>query len=287
MSGSLAIVSTPIGNLDDLSVRAAAALCDADLVLAEDTRHTGRLLAHVGSRAPQLSLHEHNEDARIDEVLARIVDGARVALVSDAGTPTVSDPGMRLVRACVAAGVRVEPLPGASSLLAALVVSGLPTDRVSFDGFLPRRGGERTRRLAELADESRTIVLFLSPHRAAEDLTDLARELGGQREAALCRELTKLHEEVVHGDLARLAVRAGEGLRGELTLVVAGRDDEGEAAPGADDVARVTALVAEGSTTRDAVARVAAERGLGRRALYREVIATRPARRASPTDSAP
>jgi 16S rRNA (cytidine1402-2'-O)-methyltransferase len=272
MSGSLSVVATPIGNLGDLSPRAADVLRDADLVLAEDTRHTGRLLAHVGSSAPQRSLHEHNERARVDEVVERIVAGAHVALVTDAGTPLVSDPGLVLVRACIAAGVAVVPVPGASAVLAALVASGLASDRVAFDGFLPRKGRARGERLAALVDEPRTVVLFLSPHRAADDLADLADACGEGRPAALCRELTKLHEEVRRGTLGALRDGAAEGLRGELTLVIAGAPEPD--APDVDDaevIAAVRALVADGMSTRDAVARVATARGLRRRDVYATV----------------
>ena len=276
MSGSLSVVATPIGNLADLSPRAAEALRTADLVLAEDTRRTGRLLAHVGSSAPQRSLHEHNERARIDEVVDRIREGAQVALVTDAGTPLVSDPGLVLVRACIAADVTVVPVPGASAVLAALVASGLASDRVAFDGFLPRRGSARTTRLAELADEPRTVVLFLSPHRAVEDLSDLAAACGDDRLAALCRELTKLHEEVRRGSLAELRDGAREGLRGELTLVIAGAPEpespELDAGAVADEVA---ALVAAGRSTRDAVAQVATAHGLRRRDVYATFLAAR------------
>jgi 16S rRNA (cytidine1402-2'-O)-methyltransferase len=174
----LVVVATPIGNLGDLSPRAAEALRTVDLVLAEDTRRTGRLLQHIGSDVPQRSLHEHNERERIDEVLGRIADGERLALVSDAGTPGVSDPGFRLLAACADAGLRIEAIPGPSAALAALVVSGLPTDRVAFEGFLPRKGAARRDRLAELAAERRTMVLFVSPHRVADDLADLADACG-------------------------------------------------------------------------------------------------------------
>lgn len=269
MTGSLAVVSTPIGNLDDLTVRAATVLREADLVLAEDTRHTGRLLAHIGSTAPQRSLHDHNETERIAEVLERIAAGQRIALVSDAGTPGVSDPGHRMMRACVEAGVRIEPVPGPSALTAALVVSGLPMDRVAFDAFLPRRGAARRHRLAELAREARTIVLFVAPHRAAEDLEDLAVALGHDRRATLARELTKLHEEVVHATLGELAARVRDGVRGEVALVVAGFEP---AAPEVDlDAAldEVARRVAQGWSTRDAVAEVAVTTGASRRELYR------------------
>jgi 16S rRNA (cytidine1402-2'-O)-methyltransferase len=276
MSGSLSVVATPIGNLGDLSPRAADVLRGADLVLAEDTRHTGRLLAHVGSGAPQRSLHEHNERARVDEVVERIAAGAHVALVTDAGTPLVSDPGLVLVRACIAAGLPVVPVPGASAVLAALVASGLASDRVAFDGFLPRRGRARTQRLAELGDEPRTFVLFLSPHRADEDLADLAEACGDDRPAALCRELTKLHEEVRRGTLGELRDSVVDGVRGEVTLVVAGAPEPEPVTVDEDELlAAVDALVAGGLSTRDAVARVAQERGLRRRDLYATVTERR------------
>jgi 16S rRNA (cytidine1402-2'-O)-methyltransferase len=274
VSGTLRVVATPIGNLEDLSPRAARTLCDADLVLAEDTRHTGRLLAHVGSTAPQLSLHEHNERERVDEVLARLRDGAEVALVSDAGTPGVSDPGYRVVAACVAAGVRVEAIPGPSALLAALVASGLPTDRVAFDGFLPRKGRARRERLEELARERRTLVLFVSPHRAAHDLGELAAALGEERRAVVGRELTKRHEELRHGTLAELAEQLASGVRGELTLVVAGApaDDVQPAADDAELVERVRELVATGTTKKEAIAAVARATGRPKRDVYQAVV---------------
>jgi 16S rRNA (cytidine1402-2'-O)-methyltransferase len=276
MSGTLSVVATPIGNLSDLTARAGEVLRTADLVLAEDTRHTGRLLAHLGSSVPQRSLHEHNERARIDEVLALLEGGAHVALVTDAGTPLVSDPGLALVRACADAGIHVVPIPGASAVLAALVASGLPSDRVAFDGFLPRRGRARSERLAELAVERRTVVLFLSPHRAADDLADLATACGAERRAALCRELTKLHEEVRRGTLAELRDGAADGVRGEITLVLAGAEPpEVPEVSDSEGAAAVAALVAEGWSTRDAVARVAGELGLRRRALYAAVTADR------------
>jgi 16S rRNA (cytidine1402-2'-O)-methyltransferase len=281
--GSLAVVSTPIGNLDDLTVRAAAVLCEADLVLAEDTRHTGRLLAHIGSRAPQRSLHDHNEAERIAEVLERIEAGQRVALVSDAGTPGVSDPGHRMMRACVEAGVRIEPIPGPSALTAALVVSGLPMDRVAFDGFLPRRGAARRARLSELASEPRTIVLFVSPHRAAEDLDDLAAALGTDRRATLARELTKLHEEVVHATLGELAALVRDGVRGELAIVIAGAEDARVEVDLEGALAAVERLVEHGRSTRDAVAEVAVVTGASRRELYRLATRGRAARDAGAT----
>ena len=274
MEGTLSVVSTPIGNLDDLTLRAIEVLRTADLVLAEDTRRTGRLLAHIASEVPQRSLHEHNEEHRREEVLARLAAGEHLALVSDAGTPTVSDPGYRLLSACAAAGVRILPVPGASAALAALVVSGLPTDRVVLDGFLPRKGGPRRERLAALAVEPRTSVLFLSPHRGEQDLADLVEVVGADRPAVLCRELTKLHEEVLRGTLASLRDRVAAGVRGELTLVLAGAPVD-VAATGAameqlvDEVAeRITA----GERTKEAVATVAGRHGRSKRELYQAVL---------------
>lgn len=278
MDGTLLVVATPIGNLGDLSERAAETLRTVDLILAEDTRHTGRLLAHVGSEVPQRSLHEHNERDRIAEVLERLAAGDRIALVSDAGTPAVSDPGYRLLAACAQAGVRIEPIPGASAMLAALVASGLPTDRVAFEGFLPRKGATRTSRLAELGSERRTMVLFVAPHRAGADLEDLATVCGEDRPAALCRELTKRYEEVRRGGLSDLAAGAREGLRGELTLVVAGAPAaQPETLSPEELVARVRELVATGVTKKTAIADIATATGTPRREVYQAVVDAGPA----------
>ena len=272
MSGTLLVVATPIGNLDDLSPRAAAVLRDVDLVLAEDTRRTGRLLAHVGSTVSQWSLHEHNERAQLDAVLARLRDGARIALVSDAGTPAVSDPGARLLAACAEADIRIEPIPGPSAALAALVASGFATERVAFDGFLPRKGRTRREHLDALAVEPRTVVLFVAPHRAAADLRDLAAACGEQRPAVVCRELTKLHEEVLRGSLGELAERAEDGLRGELTVVVAGATMIQEDLDDDALVARVAAEVADGASRRDAIQRIASATGTPKRRVYQAVV---------------
>lgn len=272
MSGRLTVVATPIGNLDDLSPRGAAALRDADLVLAEDTRHTGRLLAHVGAATPQQAYHDHNEREVAARVVARIQDGANVVLVTDAGTPAVSDPGYRLVAACAEAGVVVDAVPGPSAVLHALVTSGLPTDRFTFEGFLPRKGQSRTNRLAAIAASTGTTVLFVSPHRAQSDLRDLAAACGADRAAAVGRELTKLHEETVRGTLEELGLR--ETWRGELTVVVGGApeevDDAGEMAARLD---QVTVLVDVGLSRRDAVQAVATLTGAKRRALYEADLA--------------
>lgn len=277
--GRLLVVATPIGNLDDLAPRAATAMRDADLVVAEDTRRTGRLLAHVGADTPQWSLHEHNERDRADVVVARLLEGQQVVLVSDAGTPAVSDPGYRLVRACVEAGVEVVAVPGPSAVLHALVTAALPTDRFAFDGFLPRSGATRRQRLAEVAAERRTVVVFLSPHRAAADLADLAGACGEDRPAALARELTKLHEETMRASLGELAEQVQrEGVRGELTLVIGGAPapevDVASLDP-ADLAAMVAALEADGTSRKDAIRTVATDLGLPKRDVYDAVVTHR------------
>ena len=274
MSGTLVVVATPIGNLGDLSPRAAEALSTVDLVLAEDTRRTGRLLQHVGSQVPQRSLHEHNERERIGEIVQRLQAGERIALVSDAGTPAVSDPGYRLLAAVAEAGLTIEVVPGPSAALTALVASALPTDRVAFEGFLPRKGTARRERLEELRTERRTMVLFVSPHRADADLADLAAALGADRPAALTRELTKLHEEVLRAPLGELAERVGrDGVRGEVTLVVGGAPAAAPAEVGDDDlVARVRGLVATGMDKKAAIAEVAATAAVPKKVVYQAVV---------------
>lgn len=219
--GTLLVVATPIGNLDDLSPRARDALARADLVACEDTRRTGRLLAHLGLDKPLLSLHEHNERQRLPRLLAALAAGEAIALVSDAGTPLLSDPGYVLVREAAAAGARIEPLPGASAVLAALVASALPPLPFTFAGFPPPRAGKRLSFYRRFADLGHTLVLFESPHRLLASLDDALAELG-DRPAAVCRELTKLHEEVLRGPLSELRRELAErpSVKGELVLVV-------------------------------------------------------------------
>lgn len=221
--GRLVVVATPIGNLEDLSARAARALAEADLVASEDTRHTGRLLAHLGLKRPLVSLHEHNERLRLPQLLDRLEGGATIALVSDAGTPLVSDPGFVLVRAAIAAGFRVEPIPGPSAVLAALVASGLPPCPFTFAGFPPPKSGRRRSFYRRLAELGHTVVLFESPHRLLASLADAVAELG-DRPAAIGRELTKLHEEVLRGGLAALreGLAARPALKGEIAIVIGG-----------------------------------------------------------------
>jgi 16S rRNA (cytidine1402-2'-O)-methyltransferase len=235
--GRLAVISTPIGNLGDLSPRARDELAAAELIAAEDTRRTGQLLTTLGLTRPLVSLHEHNERERIGELLAKLAGGARIALVSDAGTPLLSDPGFELVRRVAQEGIPVVSVPGPSAITAALSIAGLPTERFSFEGFLPARLAERRSRIAELALETRTLVFFEAPHRIAESLEDLVAGFGGARRAAIARELTKVFETVYRGSLAELAQQSrGDAnfSRGEITVVV-----EGAPRPAAGDAPRV------------------------------------------------
>lgn len=224
-AGRLEVVATPIGNLGDLSSRAREALAGADTVLAEDTRRTGQLLALLGLRKTMLSLHGHNERERLEQVLTRIGQGEIVVLVSDAGTPLLSDPGFALVREAAARGIEIRSIPGPTAIAAALSVAGIATDRFCFEGFLPARARERRQRLEMLAREPRTLVFFEAPHRISEALADLAQVFGATRRAAVARELTKMHEQVYRGELADLALRSAQDplwQKGEITLVIEG-----------------------------------------------------------------
>jgi len=243
--GTLWIVATPIGNLEDLSPRAQRILGEVDLVVCEDTRHSGRLLAAFGLQARLASLHEHNEEREVPGLIARLQGGESIALVSDAGTPLLSDPGYRLVRAAGAAGLAVSPVPGPSAVLAALSVAGLPTDRFAFEGFLPARAAARRARLEALADEPRTLVFFEAGNRLAALLADAADVLGGERAAVVARELTKLHETLYRGTLAELAAGLAtdpDASRGENVVVIAGR--EPAASREGDEAALATLLPA-------------------------------------------
>jgi len=225
--GRLEIVATPIGNLADLTERARASLAQADLIAAEDTRHTQALLSAIGVSRPLISLHQHNERSRSAELIGRLRDGARIALVSDAGTPLLSDPGGELVRAAIEAGVDVCPIPGVSAITTALAAAGLSAERFCFEGFLSARGGERRKQLAGLASETRTLVFFEAPHRIVGTLEDLVQSFGASRRAALARELTKTFETFYRGTLAELLEKAktDENIRrGEITLVIAGAE---------------------------------------------------------------
>ena len=224
-AGRLQVVATPIGNMGDVSARARQVLESASAVAAEDTRHTGMLLQALGIARPLLSLHAHNETQRVPEIVARLAAGETIALVSDAGTPLLSDPGYELVRAAIDAGIDVEAIPGPSAITTALAVAGLPVSRFCFEGFLPAKERERRAFLSALADEPRTLVFFEAPHRIAATLADLAAELGNERRGAVARELTKAHETIYRGTLAELAEKAAKEdnfRRGEITIVVAG-----------------------------------------------------------------
>jgi 16S rRNA (cytidine1402-2'-O)-methyltransferase len=266
------LAATPIGNLGDASRRLVEALGTAQIIAAEDTRTTIHLLSALGieNRPRLIPLHEHNEDARAAEVveLARDQD---VLVLSDAGMPAISDPGFPLVAAAAAAGVQVTVLPGPSAVLAALAVSGLPTDRFTFEGFLPRKG--RVAYFTALAREPRTMVFFESPNRLPAALADLATALGPDRRAVVCRELTKLHEEVRRGTAAELAEYFAEGARGEICLVVAGSAPATASLP--DGIAQVLLLVAQGVRLKEASAEVAESTGLSRRDLYEGALAAR------------
>lgn len=275
--GRLVLVGTPIGNLGDLAPRAVEALRDADLIAAEDTRRTRGLLTHAGVPAGRrlVAVHEHNERARAAELVEKIRKGATVAVVTDAGMPGVSDPGERLVRVCVDAGVAVEVVPGPSAALAGLAVSGLPTQRFAFEGFLPRRGSARRDRLGDLGREARTVILFESPHHLAETLTDLAAVCGADRRVVLARELTKLHEEVFRGTLGEaLAQVEARDPRGEYVVVLAGAPARGEATD-AEITAEVDVALGAGLSAKDAAAQVAARLGVPRRRAYDAVLARR------------
>lgn len=272
----LILVGTPIGNLGDLSPRAVEVFAGADAICCEDTRRTGRLLAHAGVARPTLVVvNDHTEARAIAGVLKRLDRGERVAVVTDAGMPGISDPGERLVRAAVEAGHPIEVVPGPSAAVTALVVSGLPTGRFVFEGFLPRKGSGRTSRLAELATEPRTVVLYEAPHRLARTLTDLAGALGDDRRVSIGRELTKLHEEHWRGTLAEAGdwAMANEP-RGELVIVVDGAPPPADV--GAEQIgAALAEELRDGASARDAAATVARELGVPKRRAYELAVQLR------------
>lgn len=270
------LAATPIGNDDDASPRLRRLLAEADVIAAEDTRRLLNLAGRLGvsPRGRIVSLYEHNEQERSGELVEAAADGATVLVVSDAGMPTVSDPGFRLVQAAVAAGVEVSVLPGPSAVVAALAVSGFSSDRFCFEGFLPRKEGERNAALAELAHEPRTMVFYESPRRIGTSLAAMAATFGAARAGVVARELTKVHEEIARGTLGELAVRFADGTLGEVAIVVAGAP-QGEAADPTDYVAQVQDLVDGGMRLKDAAEAVAQAAGIKRRALYEAVLAAR------------
>ena len=266
--GHVYIISTPIGNLGDLSHRAVEVLGQVDRVLAEDTRHSAKLMRHYGLETRLVSAHEHNEAARAAEVVGWLDAGEELALVTDAGTPLVSDPGARLVAAVVEAGHEVVPVPGASAVLAALVASGLPAEPFTFFGFLARSGRERTERLAELAALRHTAVLFESPERLIRLLEELAERSDGERRVSVSRELTKLHEEHVRGTLAEVADRFREGVRGEVVVVLEGASELSEAVDEAAAEALAVALLEAGSRPSVAAKEIARRLRIPRNRAY-------------------
>ncbi|HEX6853136.1 MAG TPA: 16S rRNA (cytidine(1402)-2'-O)-methyltransferase [Candidatus Polarisedimenticolaceae bacterium] len=276
MSGTLHVVATPIGNLDDLSPRAVETLRRCAKVACEDTRRTGGLLARFGVETPMLSLHKFNEAERIEAILGLLAEGREVALVSDGGTPGISDPGAWLVRAAIEAGHRVSPVPGPSAVAALLSAAGLPADRYVFDGFLPPREGERRRRLRELRAETRTVVVFEAPHRLRDALRDVAEVFGG-RTIVLGRELTKIHETILRASASELLARLGDGdILGEVVLAIAGHEVLGDGPSGEDEsAARIRAVwsaaCAATADRRASLKAAAKELGLKRAELQRRL----------------
>lgn len=273
--GVLVLAATPIGDPRDAAPRLAEELRAADVVAAEDTRRLRRLMDALGitTTAKIVSYHEHNEASRSGELVDAVARGGRVVVVTDAGMPSVSDPGYRVVADAVARDLRITCVPGPSAVLMALAVSGLPVDRFCFEGFLSRKAGERTRQVATLADERRTMVFFEAPHRLADMLSALAEGFGGDRRAAVCRELTKTYEEVKRGELAELAQWALEHARGEITVVVAGAPAVQSTVE--ESVPEVLDRVAGGERLKDAAAAVAQQTGLSKKALYDAALAAR------------
>lgn len=270
------MVATPIGNLEDITVRALRLLGEADLIACEDTRHTVKLLNHYGIRKPTLSYHQHNEASRAPELLKRLEEGAQIVLVSDAGTPTISDPGHRLVSLCLERQIPVVPIPGPSAVIAALAASGLPTEEFLFVGFLPSRPVARRKALQGLAKESRTLAVYEAPHRLAETLSD-ALDCLGRRPAVVAREITKVHEEFLRGDLAELLVRAQQQpVRGEITLLIGPPSPSSEKTPTlctAPLGQRVEQIMLERQIDRKAALKLAArERGLTKREAYKQLV---------------
>ncbi len=270
ITGTLYIVGTPIGNLEDITVRAARILGEAGLIACEDTRQTHKLLEHLGIRKPTVSYHEHNEAERTADLIARLEQGETIALVSDAGTPLVSDPGYRLVREAAARGIPVVPVPGPSAAITALSASGLPTDSFRFDGFLPAKPGQRRRALELLRDESATLVFYEAPHRIVATLEDIAAVMG-EREVVVARELTKIHEEFLRGSAGALAaeLKSRTAVKGEITLLIAKSDRPAEIEGSIRDAVEV--LQRAGVPRMDAMKQVARERGISKREVYAEM----------------
>jgi 16S rRNA (cytidine1402-2'-O)-methyltransferase len=274
LAPGLYIVATPIGNLEDITLRALRILREADLIACEDTRHTQKLLNHFEISTPTRSYHEHNEAERTQELVERIKVGERIALVCDAGTPGISDPGERLIRAAVEAGAHVVPVPGPSAMISALVASGLPTESFRFVGFLPSRSGERRSALERLREARETLVFYEAPHRVAEMLSDLGNVLGAERPIVLARELTKVHEELLRGTAAFVSAELGKrsAVKGEITIIVAGqRGERAGKIPERNLAERMRLLMtSESLDEKTALKQAAKEFGMSRSEAYRE-----------------
>ncbi|MGW6506986.1 16S rRNA (cytidine(1402)-2'-O)-methyltransferase [Streptomyces niveus] len=285
-TGVLVLAGTPIGDTSDAPPRLAAELVAADVVAAEDTRRLRRLTQalDVQTTGRVVSYFEGNESARTPELVEALAGGARVLLVTDAGMPSVSDPGYRLVAAAVERDIKVTAVPGPSAVLTALALSGLPVDRFCFEGFLPRKAGERLGRLREVADERRTLVYFEAPHRLDDTLAAMAEVFGAERRAAVCRELTKTYEEVKRGGLGELAAWAADGVRGEITVVVEGAPERAPVTDPEELVRRVLVREEAGERRKEAIAAVATEAGVPKREVFDAVVAAKNAARTTPRD---
>ena len=268
--GKLYLVGTPIGNLEDITLRAIRTLREVDLIAAEDTRRTGKLLQHLQVDTPQISYHEHNHNSRIQELLYRLQQGKNIALVTDAGMPSISDPGYELVQEAIAFGIRVIPIPGGTAVISALAVSGLPTKRFIFEGFLPQKDKDRQARLELLRNEARTIVFYEAPHRLVKTLRDLAKVVGGAREIVLARELTKIHEEIWRGNIEEAIALYDRDRqpKGEYTLVLKGAPENNLMMSEAELKVELQQLLNQGMTRSQASRHLAKLTSLSRREIY-------------------
>jgi 16S rRNA (cytidine1402-2'-O)-methyltransferase len=274
MAGVLYIVATPIGNLEDITLRALRVLKEADLIAAEDTRHAQKLLSHYDIHTPLTSYHEHNERTKAPALVERLLGGESVALVSDAGTPAISDPGYRLVVAAVAAGVRLTPIPGAAALTAALSAAALPTDRFVFEGFLPAKKTEKRQKLMALGDEKRTLIFYEAPHRLKDTLADIQQTLG-DRELLIARELTKIHEEFLRGTVSELIRQIGDHtVKGEVTIIMRGAAPESRVSD-QSLLAEIRRLQGQGLGVKQIAALLGERHSLSKRAVYRLALAAR------------
>ena len=275
MAGTLSIVATPIGNLEDMTFRAVRTLKEVDLIAAEDTRHSRKLLAHFGITTRLTSYYDHNQALKGEQIIAALLQGKQVALISDAGTPCISDPGYQLVRDALAAGIRVVPIPGACAVVAALAMAGLPTDSFTFAGFPPNKEGKRRGFLASLASARGTVVLYEAPHRVAATLADIAAVLG-ERQVVVARELTKLYEEALHGTAGQVRELVQDGReRGEVVILIAPADEQSQNSTGPLPEELLLQALQQGHSVKEAAALVAAATGLPRRDLYAQALLLR------------